>query len=111
VSYRTEVVFRSVIALGDLVRPGEKGWRFVETVLTIPVFFFHLGVASCANGLYCDGTTLKCNHDKKIGEACTGNKEYVSNFRLASHGLNLELVLSEKTIPGATLVLISFWAM
>lgn len=30
---------------------------------------------NCANGLYCDGTTMKCNHDKKIGEACTGNKE------------------------------------
>jgi hypothetical protein len=41
---------------------------------------------------------MKCNHDKKIGEACTGNKEYVPNFRHTSYGRNSELVLSEKTI-------------
>jgi len=54
---------------------------------------------------------MKCNHDKKIGEACTGNKEYVPNLRLAIHGHSLGLVLSEKTILGLTFVLISFWAM
>ncbi|WVF68362.1 hypothetical protein IAT40_003127 [Kwoniella sp. CBS 6097] len=30
---------------------------------------------NCANGLYCDGTALQCMRTKKIGEACSGNKE------------------------------------
>jgi len=30
---------------------------------------------SCANGLYCDGNSLKCTRDKNVGEACEGNKE------------------------------------
>jgi hypothetical protein len=46
---------------------------------------------------------MKCNHDKKIGEACTGNKEYVPNFRLASHAHYLEPDVLEQTILGVIL--------
>jgi hypothetical protein len=32
---------------------------------------------------------MKCNHDKKIGEACTGNKEYVgSQVMVSTSGLS-----------------------
>lgn len=41
------------------------------------------GNVSCANGLYCDTPTLKCMRDKKVGEACAANKEYVAFFSFA----------------------------
>ncbi|WWD20420.1 hypothetical protein CI109_104896 [Kwoniella shandongensis] len=33
---------------------------------------------NCANGLYCDGTELKCMKSKLVGAVCSGNKECLS---------------------------------
>ncbi|KAK4686046.1 hypothetical protein P7C73_g4080, partial [Tremellales sp. Uapishka_1] len=33
---------------------------------------------NCANGLYCDGSSMQCIKDKTFGTACSGNKECLS---------------------------------
>lgn len=66
---------------------GSDSREFVDVVSRYGYFkptpvpdLISLSSGNCRLGLYCDAGQKKCMNQKREGESCTADKEYVINF-------------------------------
>ena len=59
------------------VEPQPSSSRETSRFIFCAMHEHTLTLASCKTGAYCDAASLQCFQEKRFGQACTGNKEYV----------------------------------